>query len=43
MTDEATIRVADYVLGRDRESLRFIQTLKDADRIQARSFDRVEM
>ena len=43
VTDEATIRVADYVLGRDRESLRFIQTLKDADRIQARSFDRVEM
>ena len=43
VTDEATIRVADYVMGRDSESLRFIQTLKDADHIQARSFDRVEM
>ena len=42
-TDEATIRFADYLLGTDREALNFIRNLKKADRIQARSFDRVNL
>ena len=43
MSDEATIRVADYILGNDRQALDFIKSLKDADHVQARSFYRVDM
>ena len=39
--DEATIRIADQIMGTDREALNFIRTLKKADKIQARSFDSV--
>ena len=42
-TDEATIRIADYVMGTDREALDFIKSLKKTDKIQARSFDRVNL
>lgn len=42
-TDDATIRIADYVMGTDREALNFIRNLKKADRIQARSFDQVKL
>ena len=43
MSDEATIRVADYILGTDRQALDFVKSLKDADHVQARSFYRVDM
>lgn len=42
-TDDATIRIADYIMGTDRIALDFIRNLKKADRIQARSFDRVNL
>ena len=42
-TDEATIRIADHVMGTDRTALDFIRNLKKADRIQARVFDRVNL
>lgn len=42
-TDDATIRIADYIMGTDRIALDFIRNLKKADRIQARSFDRVTL
>ena len=42
-TDEATIRIADHVMGTDRAALDFIRNLKKADRIQARVFDRVNL
>lgn len=45
-TGDITIRIADYFTGMtnaDREALRFIRNLKDADRIQARSFDSVKL
>lgn len=42
-TDDATIRIADHFLDTDREALNFIRSLKKADHIQARSFDRVNM
>lgn len=41
--DDATIRIADYIMGTDREALNFIRNLKKADRIQARSFDQVKL
>lgn len=47
--DEAgdiTIRITDYFTGMtpaDREALRFIRNLKNADRIQARSFESVKL
>lgn len=41
--DEATIRIADQIMGTDREALNFIRNLKKADRIQARSFDNVTL
>lgn len=43
VSDVATIRVADYIMGNDRESLNFIKSLEKADHIQARSFDKVNM
>lgn len=42
--DDITLRIADKVLGStsaDRATLRFIQKLQQADRVQARSFDAV--
>ena len=42
-TDDATVRIADYIMGTDRIGLDFIRNLKKADRIQARSFDRVNL
>ncbi len=41
---DLTLRIADHIIGStpaDRETLKFIEHLKDADRIQARSFDAV--
>lgn len=43
MSDDATIRMADYILGSDRQALDFLQSLKTADRVQARMFNRVDM
>lgn len=43
-TDELTIRMVDHIMGStaaDREALKFINHLQEADRIQARSFDAV--
>ena len=42
-SDEATIRIADQIIGTDREALNFIRNLKKADHIQARAFDRVNL
>ena len=42
-SDEATIKIADYVLGTDREVAKFVKSLKDADHIQARSYDHVSL
>ena len=42
--EDLSIRIADIALGTtpaDREALKFIKSIKDADRIQARSFDAV--
>ena len=42
--DDISLRIADLVIGStpaDREALRFIQHLQEADRVQARSFDTV--
>lgn len=42
--DDITLRIADVFLGStpaDREALKFLQNLQNADRIQARSFDAV--
>lgn len=42
--EDLSIRIADVVMGNspvDRETLKFIKQIKDADRIQARSFDAV--
>lgn len=42
--EDLSIRIADVVLGTtptDREALKFIKSIKDADRIQARSFEAV--
>ena len=41
---DLTLRIADHFIGStpaDREALKFIEHLKNADRIQARSFDAV--
>lgn len=42
-TDDATIRIADYLMGTDREALNFIKNLKKEDHVQARSFDSVTL
>lgn len=45
-TGDVTIRIADYFTGMtpaDRETLRFISNLKNADRIQARSFYSIKL
>lgn len=42
--EDLSIRIADIALGTtpaDREALKFIKSIKDADRIQARSFEAV--
>ena len=42
--EDLSIRISDIALGTtpaDREALKFIKSIKDADRIQARSFDAV--
>ncbi len=42
--DDISIRIADMILGTtpaDREALKFIKTLQNADHVQARSFDAV--
>lgn len=42
--EDLSVRIADIALGTspaDREALKFIKSIKDADRIQARSFDAV--
>jgi len=42
--EDLSIRIADIALGTtpaDREALKFVKTIKDADRIQARSFDAI--
>ena len=41
---DLTLRIVDHLIGStpaDREALKFIEHLKNADRIQARSFDAV--
>lgn len=41
---EVTIRIADILMDKkDREALNFIQNLKKTDRIQARSFEKIEL
>lgn len=40
-TNDATIRIADKIIGTDRAALRFIERLEREDRIQAFSFDRI--
>lgn len=43
-TDDISLRIADHFIGStpaDREALKFIHHLQDADRVQARSFDAV--
>lgn len=42
-SDDVTIRIADYIMGTDRQALDFIRNIKNADHIQARTFDRVNM
>ena len=42
--EDLSIRMADFILGStpaDREALKFIKSIQEADRIQARSFDAV--
>jgi protease-4 len=42
-SDEATISIADRLLGTDRSALQFINRLQRADHIQALSFERVNL
>jgi protease-4 len=42
-TDDATIRVANRLMGTDRTVLQLIERIKTADHIQAYSLDRIEM
>ena len=42
--EDLSLRISDIVLGTtpaDREALKFVKSIKDADRLQARSFDAV--
>lgn len=40
-TGNATIRIADRIMGTDRAALQFIERLQREDRVQAFSFDRI--
>jgi protease-4 len=42
-SDDATIRVANRLIGTDRTVLQLIERVRHADRIQAYSLDRIEM
>lgn len=42
-TDEATLRIADYVLGTDHNVIDFLQRLKREDRMQARCFEQIAL
>lgn len=42
-SDDATLRIADRILGTDRAALDFIGHLRRADRVQALSLDRVTL